>query len=135
MAESRQLAMDIQTALSHRLQLVNRGERNRGVKRAPFVVLLGANMPSVLSEISFMSNPSDEKLLLESEQRQRITEGLYRGIETYLARMPGSASARPAPTGEDPRVAVETPSSMGDEGRASLETLSEQGTRPGLAER
>lgn len=100
LTESRRLATDIQAALSQRLQLVNRGERNRGVKRAPFVVLIGANMPSVLSEISFMSNPNDERLLLESEQRQRITEGLYRGIEAYLGRLPNSAAEQKQQPGE-----------------------------------
>jgi len=59
-------------------------EPNRGVKQAPFIVLTGANMPAVLSEISFISNASDESLLLESGQRQRVAEGLYRGIAAYL---------------------------------------------------
>jgi len=63
---------------------VNQNERNRGVKKAPFVVLIGANMPSVLSEISFISNPSDEKLLRKTDQRQRVADGLYRGIASYL---------------------------------------------------
>jgi N-acetylmuramoyl-L-alanine amidase len=54
------------------------------VKQAPFIVLTGANMPAVLSEISFVSNASDERLLLESGQRQRVAEGLYRGIAAYL---------------------------------------------------
>jgi N-acetylmuramoyl-L-alanine amidase len=54
------------------------------VKKAPFVVLIGADMPSVLSEISFVSNPSDEKLLRKTDQRQRIADGLYRGISSYL---------------------------------------------------
>jgi N-acetylmuramoyl-L-alanine amidase/type II secretory pathway predicted ATPase ExeA len=84
MAESKQLAVNIQSALSQRLQLVNSHETNRGVKQAPFVVLTGANMPAVLSEISFVSNPSDESLLLESGQRQRVAEGLYRGIAAYF---------------------------------------------------
>ena len=83
-AESKQFAVDIQSALSQRLQLVSRRETNRGVKQAPFVVLTGANMPAVLSEISFVSNASDESLLLESGQRQRVAEGLYRGIAAYL---------------------------------------------------
>jgi N-acetylmuramoyl-L-alanine amidase len=86
-AESKQLAVDIQSALSQKLQLVNRRETNRGVKQAPFVVLIGANMPAVLSEISFVNNASDENLLLESGQRQRVAEGLYRGIATYLDRL------------------------------------------------
>jgi len=83
-AESKLLALDIQNTLSQRLQLVSRRETNRGVKQAPFIVLTGANMPAVLSEISFVSNASDESLLLESGQRQRVAEGLYRGIAAYL---------------------------------------------------
>ncbi|MGH9716965.1 MAG: N-acetylmuramoyl-L-alanine amidase [Candidatus Acidiferrales bacterium] len=83
-AESKELAQDIQGALSHRLELVSRHERNRGVKKAPFVVLIGANMPSVLAEISFLSNPTDERLLRKPEERERIAIGLYRGIATYL---------------------------------------------------
>jgi N-acetylmuramoyl-L-alanine amidase/type II secretory pathway predicted ATPase ExeA len=82
--ESKQLAMDLQNALSQRLELVSRSETNRGVKQAPFVVLTGANMPAVLSEISFVSNASDASLLLDGKQRQRIAEGLYRGIAGYL---------------------------------------------------
>ncbi|MBZ5694746.1 MAG: N-acetylmuramoyl-L-alanine amidase [Acidobacteriia bacterium] len=82
--ESKELAGDIQNTLSQRLQLVSQSERNRGVKKAPFVVLIGANMPSVLSEISFVSNPSDERLLRKTDQRQRIADGLYRGIAAYL---------------------------------------------------
>jgi N-acetylmuramoyl-L-alanine amidase len=82
--ESKELAGDIQDSLTQRLQLVSRDERNRGVKKAPFVVLIGADMPSILSEISFVSNPSDEKLLRKTDQRQRIADGLMRGITSYL---------------------------------------------------
>jgi N-acetylmuramoyl-L-alanine amidase len=82
--ESKEFANDIQDNLTERLQLVSRAEKNRGVKKAPFVVLIGANMPSVLSEISFVSNPGDEKLLRKPDQRQRIADGLYRGVVTYL---------------------------------------------------
>jgi N-acetylmuramoyl-L-alanine amidase len=85
--ESKELASDIQDSLTHRLQSVNQNERNRGVKKAPFVVLIGANMPSVLSEISFISNPSDERLLKKTDQRQRVADGLYRGIASYLENL------------------------------------------------
>lgn len=85
--ESKELASDIQDSLTQRLQLVSRSERNRGVKKAPFVVLIGADMPSVLSEISFVSNPSDERLLRKTDQRQRIADGLYRGIASYLGNL------------------------------------------------
>ena len=93
-AESKLLAVDIQNTLSQRLQLVSGRETNRGVKQAPFVVLTGANMPAVLSEISFVSNASDESLLLESGQRQRVAEGLYRGIAAYLSGLQGTPHAR-----------------------------------------
>ena len=82
--ESKELAGDIQGTLTERLRLVSHRERNRGVKKAPFIVLIGANMPSVLSEISFVSNPNDERLLRNAQQRQRIADGLYHGIATYL---------------------------------------------------
>jgi N-acetylmuramoyl-L-alanine amidase len=82
--ESKEFASDVQDSLTQRLQLVSHGEKNRGVKKAPFVVLIGANMPSVLSEISFISNPNDERLLRKGDQRQRIADGLYHGIASYL---------------------------------------------------
>ena len=83
--ESRDLAGNIQDSLAKRMDNLRiSGERNRGVRKAPFVVLIGANMPSVLAEISFISNPSDEQSLKKPENRQRVAEGLYRGIESYL---------------------------------------------------
>jgi len=93
-AESKLLAVDIQNTLSQRLQFVSGSEKNRGVKQAPFVVLTGANMPAVLSEISFVSNASDESLLRESGQRQRVAEGLYRGIAAYLDGLQGVPHAK-----------------------------------------
>jgi N-acetylmuramoyl-L-alanine amidase/type II secretory pathway predicted ATPase ExeA len=92
-SDSRQFAADVQEALAGRLQLVSRNETNRGVKRAPFVVLTGANMPSILSEISFLSNAKDESLLLQSNQRQRVAEGLYSGIAEYLDSLNGLPNA------------------------------------------
>jgi N-acetylmuramoyl-L-alanine amidase len=82
--ESKELANDIQDSLSHRLQVISQSQKNRGVKKAPFVVLIGANMPSVLSEVSFISNPADEKALRRGDQRDRVAEGLYHGISSYL---------------------------------------------------
>jgi N-acetylmuramoyl-L-alanine amidase len=82
--ESRELAADIQDSLARRLQRVNKNIRNRGVRKAPFVVLIGANMPSVLAEISFISNPADEVSLAKPDGRDRVAEGLYKGIEAYL---------------------------------------------------
>ena len=86
-AESKELAGDIQTSLAQRMASISLSEKNRGVKKAPFVVLIGADMPSVLSEISFVSNPTDERLLKKNDQRQRIADGLYRGIASYLSSL------------------------------------------------
>jgi len=85
--ESKEFAEDIQESLSDRIQKTSKSVRNRGVRKAPFVVLIGADMPSILTEISFLSNPADEKLLKQPEQRQRVAEGLYQGISSYLQNM------------------------------------------------
>ena len=53
------------------------------MKKAPFVVLIGASMPSVLAEIGFLTNASDEALLRETEHRQKIAEALYKGVAAY----------------------------------------------------
>jgi len=95
--ESRELASDIQDALSKRLQRVYRSMKDRGVRKAPFVVLIGANMPSVLSEISFLSNPSDEQMLKKPDHRQRVAEGLYRGVESYLQSINSLTYNQPKP--------------------------------------
>jgi N-acetylmuramoyl-L-alanine amidase len=87
--ESREFASDVQGALHTGLAIKNPGERNRGVKKAPFVVLIGANMPSILAEISFLSNPTDERRLRTPAYRQRIAESLYHGISQYVDGLGG----------------------------------------------
>ena len=81
--ESREFASDVQESLHTGLAAKSPAIRNRGVKKAPFIVLIGANMPSILAEISFVSNPSDEHRLESGEYRQRIAESLFRGIAKY----------------------------------------------------
>jgi N-acetylmuramoyl-L-alanine amidase len=85
--ESKELAEDVQDSLSKRVEKSGKSIRNRGVRKAPFVVLIGADMPSILTEISFLSNPADEKLLKQPEQRQKMAEGLYQGVVSYLQSM------------------------------------------------
>jgi len=105
--ESREFATDIQDSLAKRIQKSGKSARNRGVRKAPFVVLIGADMPSILTEISFLSNPSDEKLLKQPEQRQRLAEGLYQGIASYLQNMNSMTVNLPAKSaGPHPRSAV-----------------------------
>ena len=64
--ESSEFAEDIQNSLATRVQKTAKTVKNRGVRKAPFVVLIGADMPSILTEISFLSNPADEQLLEEA---------------------------------------------------------------------
>src|SRR6266446_3875032 len=97
--ESKELAEDIQDSLSKRIQKSSRTVRNRGVRKAPFVVLIGADMPSILTEISFLSNPADEQLLKKPEQRQKVAEGLYQGVASYLESMNSVTMNLPAEAG------------------------------------
>jgi N-acetylmuramoyl-L-alanine amidase len=87
--ESREFASNVQRALHSGLAAKSPGIRDRGVKKAPFIVLIGANMPSILAEISFVSNPGDERRLQTSDYRQRIAESLYRGISKYVGGLSG----------------------------------------------
>ncbi|MSV35871.1 MAG: N-acetylmuramoyl-L-alanine amidase [Bryobacterales bacterium] len=82
--ESTQFALKLQTSLSAISTRSNDAAKNRGVKKAPFVVLIGAAMPSVLAEIGFLTNATDEALLRKPEHRQKIAEALYKGIEAYV---------------------------------------------------
>lgn len=82
--ESREFAADVQASLYSGLQKGNPGLRDRGVKKAPFVVLIGANMPSILAEISFLTNPDDARQLRDGAYRQRIAESIYQGVAKYV---------------------------------------------------
>jgi N-acetylmuramoyl-L-alanine amidase len=87
--ESREFASDVQRSLHSGLAVKSPAIRDRGVKKAPFVVLIGANMPSILAEISFVSNPADARKLKTAEYRQRIAESLYKGISNYVSGLSG----------------------------------------------
>lgn len=87
--ESHEFATDVESSLHKGLAAKTPGIRDRGVKKAPFIVLIGANMPSILAEISFVSNPGDERRLETPEFRQRIAESLYRGIARYVDGLSG----------------------------------------------
>ncbi|QHN05571.1 AMIN domain-containing protein [Granulicella sp. WH15] len=82
-AESREFATDVEGSLFAGLERGNAGLKNRGVKKAPFVVLIGANMPSILAEISFVTNPQDAHQLRMPEYRQRVAESLFNGVAKY----------------------------------------------------
>jgi len=81
--ESKEFASHVQTSLFVFASRSNPGLKNRGVKKAPFVVLIGASMPSILAEIGFLSNPREEAQLKKPEHRQQLAEALYRGVYRY----------------------------------------------------
>jgi N-acetylmuramoyl-L-alanine amidase len=88
--ESREFASNVESSLYSGLQRGNAGLKNRGVKKAPFVVLIGANMPSILAEISFVTNPKDANQLRQPEYRQRVAESLYKGVAKYAGGLSGT---------------------------------------------
>ena len=98
--ESQEFAADVQRSLHSGLATKNPGVRDRGVKKAPFIVLIGANMPSILAEISFVSNPGDERRLETADYRQKIAESLYRGIAKYVGGLSGVKVASKIDKGE-----------------------------------
>jgi N-acetylmuramoyl-L-alanine amidase len=79
-AESQEFAACVQASLR---SLGPASAKDRGVKRAPFMVLIGASMPSILAEIGFLSNPREAALLKSGEHRQKVAEALSKGIAKY----------------------------------------------------
>jgi len=82
--ESRKLAGDVQQALYHAFG-GEKGVLNRGVKQAPFVVLLDAEMPSILAEVAFVTSPADEHKLSTAQGQEAIADALCQGIVRYLS--------------------------------------------------
>jgi N-acetylmuramoyl-L-alanine amidase len=82
--ESRELAAIVQKNLYAAVRKMMPAPQDRGVHSAPFVVLIGAHMPSVLAEVAFISNPRDEKLLKKEANQQSLATALFRGIESYM---------------------------------------------------
>lgn len=93
--ESKDLARMVQQAMVKRLRGANRSLKDLGVKHAPFVVLIGAAMPSVLAEVSFITNGQEGRLLKDSAYRQRIADALFDGITRYQQSLKTAVPARP----------------------------------------
>lgn len=98
--ESRIFAKDVEQSLYDGMEQGNPGFEELGVKKAPFVVLIGANMPSILAEISFLSNPRSAHDLTEPAYRERIAESLYRGVAEYVDSVNGMHLARAGGAGQ-----------------------------------
>ncbi|MFN8057790.1 MAG: N-acetylmuramoyl-L-alanine amidase [Vicinamibacterales bacterium] len=81
--ESRDFAATVQRSMVRRVQQQTKTTRDLGVKRAPFVVLIGAVMPSVLAEVSFISNAPERQLLKTAAYKQRIAQALFDAVQQY----------------------------------------------------
>ena len=95
--ESRDFAGFVQKSLYANLRKSNRQVRNLGVKQAPFQVLIGATMPSVLAEISFITNKQEGNLLKTDKYRAQIADALLTGVMAYqqsLKHAPAVAAAK-----------------------------------------
>jgi N-acetylmuramoyl-L-alanine amidase len=90
--ESRDFAASVQEGIVGNLRREDPRLPDRGVHTAPFYVLIGANMPSVLAEIAFLSHPQEEKRLRDPEMRQSIAEGLLAGVRAYLSSLDRSGT-------------------------------------------
>jgi N-acetylmuramoyl-L-alanine amidase len=86
---SRKLAEVMQSSLYHSLRKVNPGLENRGVKAAPFIVLLTTEMPAILAEVSCLSNEEEADLLSKPLYRQYIAEALAAGVRSYADSVAG----------------------------------------------
>ena len=81
--ESSRLATDIQNALVKTMRKKYGTVADLGVKQAPFFVLIGARMPSVLVEVSFISNPVEERRLKSDRYLDRVADGIVQGVMAY----------------------------------------------------
>ena len=90
--ESRDFASSVQEGVMANLKQQDPQLPDRGVRTAPFYVLIGANMPSILAEIAFISHPDDERRLRDESFRQRIAEGLLAGVRSYLQALDRSGA-------------------------------------------
>jgi N-acetylmuramoyl-L-alanine amidase len=92
--ESREFAQRVQESLAVNSIKMNANAHDRGVRKAPFVVLIGASMPSILAEIGFVSNPHDERLLRRNDQREKIAQALFKGVTEYANSLSHPQMAR-----------------------------------------
>lgn len=100
--ESSELAQILLEELDKNLKV-----SNRGVKSAPFFVLMGAAMPAVLTEVAFISNPREETKLQAEQYKQRVAEALYAGVARFKARYERRLGVTPPQSGARSAEAAE----------------------------
>jgi N-acetylmuramoyl-L-alanine amidase len=91
--ESRDFASHIQEALTDRLRRARKTSRNLGVKQAPFMVLIGAQMPAALAEVTFLTNKQEQTWLKTELYKRQLAEALFNGIMAYQRALKGAQVA------------------------------------------
>jgi len=104
--ESRDFATSVHESLVGNLRPGYPDMQDRGVRTAPFYVLIGANMPSILAEIAFVSNPDEEKLLKTAGRREQIAKSLLEGVRDYLEGLNRNSSRQLTRNAPAPKVKV-----------------------------
>lgn len=94
--ESSRLAAHVQEAIYSHMKTKYNGIKNKGVKQAPFYVLLGAQMPSILIETSFISHPQECKRLVNTKYQEQIAEAIMKGIRNYIKETNPTALSDPS---------------------------------------
>jgi N-acetylmuramoyl-L-alanine amidase len=92
--ESERLARYVQTSLTSTLAMKFETVKDKGIKKAPLFVLIGGDVPSILLETSFLTNPSEEGNLRNPEYINEIADGILKGIKLYSAEVQTSSNAR-----------------------------------------
>jgi N-acetylmuramoyl-L-alanine amidase len=92
--ESKRLARTVQDAILRRLWKTDPMMPDRGVKTAPFVVLVATDMPAILAEVSCLSNDGEAERLGRDEYRQTLAEALVSGIQSFVDQTPPDGRGR-----------------------------------------
>lgn len=100
-SESSRLAGKVQSAMVHQLAQNYSHIQNKGVKQAPFYVLLGAQMPAILVETAFISNPRECERLTQASYQEAVAEGIIRGIRKYIQSTSPTAFFDPAAAADE----------------------------------
>jgi N-acetylmuramoyl-L-alanine amidase len=82
--ESSRLAHEVQKGMFSHIQKSYKRAKSLGVKQAPFYVLIGAQMPAILVETGFLTNPTEKKRLMSKKYQENVAEGICEGIDAYI---------------------------------------------------
>ncbi len=98
--ESRDFATKVHRKMIGAVRKLEPSVRDRGVKKAPFVVLIGTDIPAILLEIGFISNKRESQIISQADSQNRVAQSISLGIEDYLASL-GTLARAPAAAGSD----------------------------------